>query len=110
MATSRRLRTRLQARLGLEPLESRCLMDANNTAFVMKAFQDLLGRAPEPGASAFFTGVLDQGAPRTQVVLTIENSTEYLTGFADAAYLAYLNRPADPAGEANAVQLLASTG
>jgi uncharacterized protein GlcG (DUF336 family) len=85
-------------------------MDANNTAFVMKAFQDLLGRAPEPGADTYFTGILDQGAPRTQVVLAIENSTEYLKGFADAAYAAYLNRPADPAGEANAVQLLASTG
>src|SRR5262249_18383796 len=110
MTTPRRKRTRRQASLGLERLESRCLMDANGTAFVVKAFQDLLGRAPEPGAVNYFSSILDQGTPRTQVVLAIENSTEYLTGYADAAYAALLNRPADPAGEANAVQLLSSTG
>src|SRR4051794_13439819 len=111
MTTPGRTRKRQQASLGLERLESRCLMDANSAAFVMKAFQDLLGRAPEPGAANFFIGFLNKGAPsRPEVALTIENSIEYLKGFAAPAYAGFLNRPADPAGEANAVQLLASTG
>src|SRR5258707_5270155 len=110
MTTPRQHRKRRRANLGLERLEARCLMDANGTAFVVKAFQDLLGRAPEPAAVNYFSGILDQGTSRVQVVLTIENSAEYLKGYADAAYAGYLNRPADLNGEANAVQLLASTG
>src|SRR6266446_1515409 len=110
MTTPKQPRKRRQANLGLERLEARCLMDANGTAFVVKAFQDLLGRPAEPAAVNYFSGLLDQGTSRVQVVVTIENSTEYLTGYADAAYATYLNRPADPGGEAFAVQLLASTG
>jgi uncharacterized protein GlcG (DUF336 family) len=98
------------ARLGVEALEARCLMDAAGTAFVVKSFNDLLGRPAEPAAVNFFSSLLDQGTTRTQLVLTIERSPEYLKGYADAAFQTYLGRAADPAGEAFAVQLLASTG
>ncbi len=99
-----------RARLELEKLESRNLMDAAGTAFVVKAFNDLLGRAPEPDAVNYFSGLLDGGTSRAQVIVAIESSTEYETGFADAAFSTYLNRPADPAGQAFAVQLLSATG
>jgi uncharacterized protein GlcG (DUF336 family) len=108
--TRRRPPTAPKTRLGLEKLEDRYLLDAAGTAFVVKAFNDLLGRPAEPGAVNYFSGLLDQGTTRTQVVLAIENSLEYLKGYADAAFTTYLNRPADPAGEAFAVQLLSSTG
>ena len=108
--TRRRSPAPTKARLGLEKLEDRYVMDAAGTAFVVKAFNDLLGRPAEPAAVNYFSGLLDQGTSRTQVVLTIENSPEYLKGYADAAFSTYLNRPADPAGEAYAIQLLSSTG
>jgi uncharacterized protein GlcG (DUF336 family) len=94
----------------LERLEERCLLDAQGMAFVAKAFQDLLNRPAETAAVNYFSGLLDQGTSRTQVVLDIESSPEYLTHFVDQAYLTYLHRAADPAGEANGVQVLSGSG
>src|SRR5262249_24098157 len=100
----------LRANLELERLESRDLMDAAGTAFVIKSFNDLLGRAPEPDAVNYFSRLLDSGTSRSQVIVAIESSQEYLAGFANAAFSTYLNRPADPAGEAFAIHLLSATG
>ena len=80
MSTPRPSRTRRpgnrrpQACLGLERLEERCLMDAAGTAFVSKAFKDLLNRPAETAAVNYFSGLLDQGTSRTQVVLDIEST------------------------------------
>ena len=98
------------ARLELERLEERSLMDAAGSAFVAKAFQDLLNRPAEPGAVTYYSGLLDQGASRVQVILDIENSTEYLADYVQADYSTYLKRSADPAGLANGIQILSSTG
>ncbi len=96
-------------KLGLERLEERCLMDAAGDAFVAKAFQDLLGRPAEPAAVSYYSGLLDQGTSRTQIVLDIENTQEYLTDYVQMDYAQYLHRGADPAGLANGIQILQST-
>jgi uncharacterized protein GlcG (DUF336 family) len=85
-------------------------MDAAGDAFVAKAFQDLLGRPAEPAAVSYYGGLLDQGTSRTQLVLDIENTQEYLTDYVEMDYTQYLHRAADPGGLANGIQILQNTG
>ena len=62
-------------------------------------FQRLLGRQVEPGGLAFWSGLLDQGVPRFQVVLDIEASLEYQTDLVQEMYQRFLHRDADPVGQ-----------
>lgn len=48
----------------------------NNTQFVTSLYQDGLGRAPDAGGLAFFTGALAGGATQGQVLLGIASSAE----------------------------------
>src|SRR5262249_49963390 len=64
------------------------------TAFVEELYQDLLGRAPEPGGLNAWVNTLLQGTPRQQVAQAIWNSAEHRGREADQFYLTYLHRAA----------------
>jgi hypothetical protein len=70
-------------------------------------YQDLLGRAADAGGLAFWSGLLDGGAPRSQVVLGILNSTEYRQDEVTKLYHQLLHRDADPLGLSYFTGLLA---
>jgi uncharacterized delta-60 repeat protein len=78
--------------------------------FVSQVYLDLLQRDADAGGMAFWTGLLAQGVDRTQIVLRIENSTEYHTKQVDQMYLTLLGRAADPAGRNAFVDLLNAGG
>src|SRR5262245_55337342 len=74
----RRGRTPSTARLAVEALESRHLLDATpNQAYVAKVLRDLLRRDPDPAALARFASALDRGASRTTVALAIQATPEF---------------------------------
>jgi hypothetical protein len=82
-----------------------------NHRFVAQVYLDLLGRIVDSSGLQFWGGALDAGIMnRTQVVLGIENSLEYLIVEVNAAYQQILGRQADPAGLNSFVQLLQSGG
>jgi uncharacterized delta-60 repeat protein len=66
--------------------------------FVTQVYLDLLGRSAEPAGMAFFTGLLNQGTSRAEVVGRIEGSQEYHTRVIQSLYGLYLGRAADPVG------------
>jgi len=84
------------------------LGDANQS-FVFQAYLDLLHRHVDPSGMLYFSGALDQGASRAQVVQGIQNSPEYRTDEVEGLYEAYLGRAADPTGLSNALNLLLNT-
>jgi hypothetical protein len=87
------------ARLGIEELESRILLAADNHLFVNTLYQDLLHRTAEPSGLAFWTSVLEHGASREQVALGMMSaSDEYLTNKIQFMYQDLLKRPADAGG------------
>src|SRR5207244_301 len=59
---------------------------------------------------AGWSGMLDQGTSRDQVVLAIEASSEYATHTVNALYAQYLHRAADPSGLSTFVHFLQSGG
>jgi hypothetical protein len=68
-------------------------------AFVTLAYQDLLGRLPDLGGLAHWSGLLNQGLlARTQVALAIESSLEYRTVEVQHVYAQFLHRGADLSG------------
>ena len=81
-----------------------------NQHFLAKAYQDLLGRAVDPGAQTFWGGMLDQGVAPAQVALGIENTPEFRTNEVQLLYTQLLHRAADPVGLMNDVAFLASGG
>ena len=70
----------------------------DNAQFVDRVYRNVLGRAPDPGGAAFWTGVLDSGqANRGQVMLGFSDSKEYVRKQRDvvrvaAAYFGMLRR------------------
>jgi len=62
--------------------------------FVIKVYRDLLGRLPDAGGLAFWSGLLDQGLPRSQMVLAIETDSahEYYSKLVASFYQFYLHR------------------
>jgi uncharacterized protein GlcG (DUF336 family) len=88
------------ARLSLEELEGRTLLDAAaNAAFVGKAYLDLLHRPVDPTGLAFFSSMLNQGtANRLQVAVAIQGSAEYQQSLLNGIYMNLLHRPIDPSG------------
>jgi hypothetical protein len=69
-----------------------------NQLYVERLYIDLLNRSADPAGLAYFSGLLDGGTPRSQVVLAMEQSLEYRTDQVEQAYQAILGRQADPAG------------
>jgi hypothetical protein len=79
--------------------------------FIAQVYQDLLGRAADPGGLAYWSGQLNQGAlTRSQVALAIENSLEYQTAEVEGVYSRYLHRTADPGGLAGWTAFLQAGG
>ena len=66
--------------------------------FVNQLFLDLLGRPADSAGLAAWTGLLNGGTARAQVVSGILASNEYLTLTVNGLYQQYLRRDADPAG------------
>jgi hypothetical protein len=71
-----------------------------NQRFVTRAFQDLLGRAPDAGGLAYWVAQLDQGVPRSAVAEQLTHSAEYYATIIRPAYQQFLGRDADDAGVA----------
>jgi plastocyanin len=53
-----------------------------NTQFVDSLYEGFLGRAPDPSGGAFWTGLLDSGTSRADVVIGIDQSQEAKTSLA----------------------------
>jgi hypothetical protein len=81
-----------------------------NQRFVAELYEDLLHRAVDQAGLAHWSGLLDQGMPRQQVVSAILNSTEYRIIEVQAAYTHYLHRNADQQGQAAFVSMLQHGG
>ena len=69
-----------------------------NSLFVASLYGLLLNRNPDAGAG-FWANLMNNGASAAGVVLSIENSTEYLNDQVTAMYKAYLGRNPDTFGE-----------
>jgi uncharacterized delta-60 repeat protein len=72
-----------------------------NQRFLAQAYLDLLSRPVDPSGLSFWSGRLDQGVVRTDVVRSIQASDEYLAAVVREAYERLLLREPDPAGLAN---------
>jgi hypothetical protein len=81
-----------------------------NQLFVTQMYQDLLGRKPDAAGLAYWTNLLDQGTSRSDVVLQIEQTPEYLGDVVQSIYQQMLHRPADPTGLAEFTAFLANGG
>ena len=112
LQTDRRAeRKQRMSRPGLEQLESRILLTANNQLFVNTIYQDLFHRKAEPSGLAFWTGILASSAPRKEVALAMTFATdEYRTNVVQSLYSDLLKRPADTAGFNHFMTLLKSGG
>jgi trimeric autotransporter adhesin len=71
-----------------------------NSLFIASVYGLLLGRAPDAGATFWVNGLNSGTFTPTTAILGIEGSAEYLIDQVDALYLHYLNRAADPSGQA----------
>ena len=74
-----------------------------NPAFVVKLYQDLLGRAPDPAGRAYWTFVLNLGIPRAYVLNGFITSPEYDARIAhrvdaNLMYMSFLRRAGEAAG------------
>jgi subtilisin family serine protease len=63
-----------------------------NAAVVASLYQDVLGRAVDPGASIFWTQALDSGMSRTQMAAILWGSVEHRGEQVAADYQTYLHR------------------
>jgi hypothetical protein len=71
---------------------------SKNALYVNAVFQDVLGRLPDSGTLALWTGQLDQGAPRSTFVNSLDHSAEYYTNIITPAYQTFLGRTPDASG------------
>lgn len=74
-------------------------------AYVTALYQDFLGRAPDSGGLAYYSGELGTTAPpstaaETTVITQILTSAEYRSNLVASDYTNYLNRNADSGGAA----------
>jgi hypothetical protein len=81
-----------------------------NQRFVQQLYFDLLRRPVDPAGLASWTGWLDRGLSRTQVVTTIQNSAEYHSLVVGDLYQLVLERPVDSLGQATWVNFLSRGG
>ena len=71
---------------------------SDDDAFVEAAYQGLLGRSPDAGGLAFWTGRLASGESRSRVVAQIGDSMEQRELVVRSAYDDILDRRPDPGG------------
>jgi hypothetical protein len=69
-----------------------------NETWISQVFQDLLGRPAEQSALDFWSGLLDHGVDRSQIVQAIEQSPEFRALEIEQVYTQFLERSADSAG------------
>jgi hypothetical protein len=83
-----------------------------NQRFITEVYRDLLHRQTDAGGLAFWSGLLDQGISRSQVVFAIEScpTLEYRHIQVENTYRALLQRPADPQGMGSGVAFLQAGG
>jgi hypothetical protein len=79
-----------------------------NQRFLMQVYRDLLGREVDGAGFGGWTGLLDRGVSRSQVVSMIEDSEEYHVRLINSIYLQYLGRAADINGLAMGLGILAT--
>ena len=63
-----------------------------NAAYVTKAYDDVLGRNPDPSGQAYWTNKLNTGTERGQVALQFINSAEARRRLVDDQFLRFLDR------------------
>jgi hypothetical protein len=109
----RRSKSKNPARLQVEPLEDRFLLDGSSAStpsphqfLVAQLYLDLLQRAADPTGLANWTKQLDGGTSVIQVVQLLESSPEYRTLEVQNLYEGLLGRAADANGLIHYVQLL----
>jgi hypothetical protein len=81
-----------------------------NQLFVGQLYQDVLGRPADDAGLAAWSGLLDQGVSRSQVVHALLTSPEYRALEVEGLYRQYLHREADASGLADFSQFLAGGG
>jgi hypothetical protein len=72
--------------------------NGTNDGWLTAVYQDVLGRAVDPGGGAGWTMELAQGVSRQAVATSIQLSPEATNRLVEGFYLQYLGRPADPSG------------
>ena len=78
---------------------SHALIGTPHQQYVMSVYEDVLGRAPDPGGLAYWSNLLDQGSAISSVAQSIAHSDEYYANFViEPAYLKLLGRAADASG------------
>jgi hypothetical protein len=73
-----------------------CVGYVGNNAFLCSAYEDLLGRTPDPVGLAFWDTQLGFGVSTTAVAYGIVSSVEYRTELVSGYYETFLGRAADP--------------
>src|SRR5437870_964864 len=99
--------------LHLEFLEQRCqpaAFTSANQSFVGQAYQDLLQRDVDSDGLTYWSGLLDSGSTREQVVAGIVTSTEYHDLLLNDIYSILLKRAPDSAGLDSWSQFLTQGG
>lgn len=82
----------------------------SNAAFLSAVYEDLLGRAPDPGGLASWESALAAGVSDGQVAYDIATSPEYRSRLVQNDYEVFLGRAADSGGLATWVGLLNAGG
>jgi hypothetical protein len=104
-------RKRAKPRLNIERLEDRQLLSGVTAeALVGQMYLDLLQRSADPAGLAGWSGLLNQGAPATQVATGIVSSAEYRTKEIQNLYVHRLGRNAEPEGLNNWLLFLENHG
>lgn len=84
---------------------------STNGAYVAKAYNDVLGRNPDPSGLAYWTNKLNAGTERGQVALQFINSAEARRRLVDDQFLRFLDRLPTSAEQANwAASLTSANG
>ncbi len=84
--------------------------DSATASEVQSIYWGLLGRSADSSGLTYFTNVVNQGAPLTNVVATITTSTEFRGMEVTNLYQSLLHRAPDPSGLANFVTFLNNGG
>jgi hypothetical protein len=96
----------------LEEILPQGMRGTANQRFISEVYRDLLRRQVDLSGLATWSGLLDQGVSRSQVVHSIESCStlEYRHIQVEDAYLALLQRQADPQGLSNDAAFLEAGG
>lgn len=81
-----------------------------NQRFISEVFRDLLGRGVEKSGLRFWSGLLQTGASRTQIVAGIQDTFEYRARLVNLLWQQYLHRPVEPVTQHSEALFLSSGG